>query len=160
MTGKKPSSRAARTIAAAPEAIWAAFMDPAALVDWLPPAGMTGTMHAFDARVGGGYEMSLYYADAEGAPGKTTAGEDRVSVRFIALDPPRRILEAVAFASPDAAFHGEMKIEVTLTETPAGTEVVFHSTDLPPGLRPEDNDEGARSSLEQLARRFEGSPRR
>jgi hypothetical protein len=26
---------------------------------------------------------------------------------------------------------------------------------LPPGLRPEDNDEGARLSLAQLARRFE-----
>jgi hypothetical protein len=26
---------------------------------------------------------------------------------------------------------------------------------LPPGLRPEDNDAGARASLDQLARRFE-----
>lgn len=41
-------------------AVYGALLDPDALVEWLPPAGMTGRMHAFDARVGGGYEMSLY----------------------------------------------------------------------------------------------------
>jgi hypothetical protein len=33
-------------------------MDPDVLVAWLPPARMTGRIHAFDARVGGGYRMS------------------------------------------------------------------------------------------------------
>jgi hypothetical protein len=35
---------------ARPEELYAAFMDPAALVAWLPPAEMTGQIHAFDAR--------------------------------------------------------------------------------------------------------------
>jgi hypothetical protein len=36
-------------------------MDPSALADWLPPAGMAGETHAFDGRVGGGCRMSLRY---------------------------------------------------------------------------------------------------
>jgi hypothetical protein len=48
-----------RVIRARPEELYAAFLDPTALVDWLPPAGMTGEIHEFDARVGGGYRMSM-----------------------------------------------------------------------------------------------------
>ena len=51
-------TRASRIIKAAPEEVYAAFMDPDVLVAWLPPARMTGRIHAFDARVGGGYRMS------------------------------------------------------------------------------------------------------
>ncbi|HWT96501.1 MAG TPA: SRPBCC domain-containing protein, partial [Terriglobales bacterium] len=48
-----------RHIAAPAATIYAAFMDPAALVAWLPPGEMTGGMHRFDGKVGGGYRMSL-----------------------------------------------------------------------------------------------------
>ncbi len=44
-------TRASRIIKAAPEEVYAAFMDPDVLVAWLPPAQMTGRIHAFDARV-------------------------------------------------------------------------------------------------------------
>jgi len=50
-----------RIIRALPEELYEAFIDPAALVAWLPPAEMTGVIHEFDARVGGGYRMSLFY---------------------------------------------------------------------------------------------------
>jgi uncharacterized protein YndB with AHSA1/START domain len=76
-------------------------------------------------------------------------------VRFVELVPPRKIVEAVNFVTDDPALQGEMTIAVTFDEVPGGTEVTFACTDLPPGLRPEDNEEGARLSLEQLARRFE-----
>jgi uncharacterized protein YndB with AHSA1/START domain len=42
------SSRTAKVISAPPEALYAAFLDPAALAAWLPAAGMTGEIHAFD----------------------------------------------------------------------------------------------------------------
>ena len=48
-----------------------------------------------------------------------------------------------------------MTIVVTFEEVPGGTEVTFLCENLPPGLRPEDNEAGSRLSLEQLARRFE-----
>ncbi|MGZ3288563.1 MAG: SRPBCC domain-containing protein [Xanthobacteraceae bacterium] len=46
-------TRTSRIIKARPEELYAAFMDPAALVAWLPPAEMTGEIHEFDERAGG-----------------------------------------------------------------------------------------------------------
>jgi uncharacterized protein YndB with AHSA1/START domain len=156
MTDEQASTRASRIIRARPDELYQAFMDPAALVEWLPPGEMTGVIHAFDARVGGGYEMSLFYPPTERTfRGKTTEREDRVRVRFVELAPPRRIVEAVSFESPDPALHGEMMMEITFEPASGGTEVTILSTHLPPGLRAEDNEAGSRLSLDQLARRFE-----
>ena len=150
------STRTTRVIAASAEAIYAAFTDPAVLLAWLPPEGMTGRLHAFDARVGGGYEMSLYYpADERRFHGKTADGEDRVAVRFLELVPPRRLVEAVRFVSYDPAFGGEMTLTVTIEPREQACAVTLAFDGLPPGLRPEDNDAGAQLSLAQLARRLE-----
>ena len=58
-------TRASRVMRARPQELYAAFPDPAALIDWLPPAAMTGEIHEFDAQVGGGYRMSLFYPPDE-----------------------------------------------------------------------------------------------
>jgi uncharacterized protein YndB with AHSA1/START domain len=143
-----------RFINASPDAIYDAFLDPAALVVWLAPANMTGVVHRFDGRVGGGYEMSLYYSEA-GAVGKTAAREDRFTARFVELTPPARIIEAVTFDSDDPAFAGEMIMTVTLEAAEAGTSVSILFTGIPPGIRPEDNEAGTESTLEKLARYVE-----
>jgi uncharacterized protein YndB with AHSA1/START domain len=149
-------TRASRLIKARPEELYEAFIDPAALVAWLPPAEMTGVIHEFDGRVGGGYRMSLFYSPNERLfRGKTSDREDMINVRFVQLAPPRRIVEAVNFETTDAAFFGEMTIVVTFDDVPGGTEVTILCQNLPPGLRAEDNEAGSRLSLEQLARRFE-----
>lgn len=145
-----------RIIGALPEELYEAFIDPAALVAWLPPAEMTGVIHEFDARVGGGYRMSLFYPSNERIfRGKTSDKEDMVNVRFVELAPPHRIIEAVSFVTTDAAFFGEMTMTATFEEVSGGTEVTLVFKNLPAGLRAEDNDAGSRLSLEQLARRFE-----
>jgi uncharacterized protein YndB with AHSA1/START domain len=150
------STRTSRVIRARPEALYQAFVDPAALIDWLPPAEMTGKIHEFDARVGGGYRMSLFYPpDEQVFRGKTSDREDMVKVRFVDLAPPRRIVEAVSFVTADPAFFGEMTLVATFEDAGGGTDVTLEFRNLPPGLRPQDNDAGARLSLEQLARRFE-----
>jgi uncharacterized protein YndB with AHSA1/START domain len=149
-------TRTSRVITARPEELYGAFMDPDALIAWLPPAEMTGELHEFDARVGGGYRMSLFHPPHERIfRGKTSEREDRLSVRSVELVPPRRIVEAVNFDTTDPAFLGEMTIVVTFEEVSGGTEVTFLCENLPPGLRPEDNEAGTQLSLEQLARRFE-----
>jgi len=118
---------------------------------------MTGHIHELDARVGGGYRMSLFYPpDERRYRGKTSDKEDLVHVRFVELAPPRRIVEAVSFVTADPAFLGEMTLTVTFAEVSGGTDVTLEFRNLPPGLRAEDNEAGARSSLEQLAHRFEG----
>ena len=149
-------TRTSRVIRARPEELYAAFLDPTALVHWLPPAEMTGEIHEFDARVGGGYRMSLFYPPNERVfRGKTSDRQDMVNVRFVELAPPGRIVEAVSFVTTDPAFSGEMTMTVTFEEVTGGTEVTLVFENLPPGLRAEDNEAGARLSLAQLARRFE-----
>ena len=99
---------------------------------------------------------SLFYPPGERPHrGKTTAGEDVVNVRFTHLAPPHRVEEAVTFDTADPALSGEMTIVVTLEKVSGGTNVTFLCTNLPPGLKAEDNDAGARASLEQLARLLE-----
>ncbi len=44
---------------------------------------------------------------------------------------------------------------VTFEESDSGTEVTILFEQIPPGIRPEDNDAGTRSSLEKLARYVE-----
>ena len=113
------------------EEVYAAFLDAIALIDWLPPGELTGEIHEFDARVGGGYRMSLFYPPDERAlRGKTSDREDIAKVRFVELAPPGRIVKAGTFDTADPAFCRQ-------------------------ALRAEDNEAGSRLSLEQLAHRLE-----
>ena len=44
----------------APGRVWAALVDPGALMAWLPPGGMTGRFERFDARPGGSYRQYAF----------------------------------------------------------------------------------------------------
>jgi uncharacterized protein YndB with AHSA1/START domain len=150
------STRNSKFIKATPEALYRAFTDPAALAVWLAPGDMTGEVHSFDYRVGGGYQMSLYYPSSETTVrGKTEDREDRYTARFVELTPPRRIVEAITFDSADPAFKGEMSMLVTFEAEDGGTIVSILFEDIPPGIRPADNEAGTRSTLEKLARYVE-----
>jgi uncharacterized protein YndB with AHSA1/START domain len=147
------STKTSRLINAPRATLYRAFTDPDALAIWLSPDGMTGKVHEFDGRVGGGYQMSLYYTAAEPSnTGKSGEWEDRYTARFVELTPPAKIVETINFDTTDPAFAGEMTMIVTLAEQAGGTEVTIVFENLPPGIRPEDNDMGTRSSLEKLAR--------
>ena len=153
------STRNSIFIKAPREALYRACTEPAALAAWRAPGDMTGRVHRFDLRVGGGYQMSLYYPAAEtAARGKSSAREDRYTARFVELTPPRRIVEAITFDTADPAFAGEKTMEVTFADAADGTVVSVVFTDLPPGIRPEANAAGTRSTLERLARYVEQGP--
>jgi uncharacterized protein YndB with AHSA1/START domain len=133
--------------------VWRAFTEPDALELWQAPGDRTGKVHQFDLSVGGGYRMSLFYPESEPeGRGKTTEREDRYAARFLELEPPRRIVEAILFDSADPAFGGEMRLMISLEEQDPGTLVTLDFEDLSSGVSPEDNDAGSRSSLEKLAR--------
>ena len=150
------STRTSRIIKAPRETLYRAFTDPAALAVWQAPGEMTGKVHEFDARVGGGYRMSLLYPTSkQEAQGKTSEREDRYTARFMELTPPRRIVQAIDFDTADPAFSGEMTMVVTFEDSDGGTEVTIVFEHIPPGIRPEDNDTGTRLSLEKLARYIE-----
>ena len=85
------STRTSRVIKASSEALYRAFTDPAALAVWLAPDQMTAKVHEFDGRVGGGYQMSLFYPSSEQVyRGKTSEREDRFTARFVELTPPNK----------------------------------------------------------------------
>ncbi|MGE0748138.1 MAG: SRPBCC domain-containing protein [Rhodospirillales bacterium] len=142
----------ARLIKASPQAIYRAYLDPAAVARWRPPAGMSAVVHAFDARAGGGYRMSFVHdgADAAGR-GKTTDRADVFEGRFVDLVPDRRIVERVVFESADPAFAGAMTVTTTLTPAAGGTLVAIACTGVPLGIAPADHRAGIASSLANLA---------
>ena len=152
------TSEVSRVIAAPRETVYRACLDPNAFAAWRAPDNMTGQMHGFDPRVGGGYRMSLTYQDPAGAPGKTSDNTDSFEGRFVELVPNTRIVEVVTFESADPQFAGEMTITTTLTDAGSGTEITMAFENMPSGVRPEDNDEGTRQSLRKLAALVERRP--
>src|SRR5215207_4203751 len=147
------SSRTSVVIPASRATLYRAFTDPAALEAWQAPGEMTGKVHAFDLRLGGGYEMSLFYpVSDEESVGKSGEREDRFTTRFVELSPPARIVQVVTFDSDDPAFAGEMTMMITLEKQAGGTEVTMSYEGIPAGIRPEDNELGTQLSLEKLGR--------
>jgi uncharacterized protein YndB with AHSA1/START domain len=142
---------ASRVIAAPLERVYAAFVDPDALIAWLPPEGMSGRFERFDARPGGSYRMVLTYADASGAPSKATADSDIVEGRFLDVVPGARVVQAVDFVSDDPGYAGTMTMTWELTAVDAGTRVEFRADDVPDGISAKDHAAGLASSLANLA---------
>jgi uncharacterized protein YndB with AHSA1/START domain len=140
-----------RVIAAPPERVWAALVDPAALLAWLPPGEMTGRFERFDARPGGGYRRVLTYPDASGAPGKASADSDIVEARFVDIVPGERIVQAVDFVSDDPANAGTMTMTWQVTAVDARTRVDIIADDVPDGISADDHAAGLTSSLAKLA---------
>jgi len=138
-------------MAAPPERVWAALVDPEALLVWLPPAGMMARFERFDARPGGSYRMVLTYSDASGAPGKATADSDVVEARFVDIVPGERVVQAVDFVSDDPAYAGTMTMTWEIAAVEAGTRVDIIAEDVPDGVSAEDHAAGLSSSLANLA---------
>jgi uncharacterized protein YndB with AHSA1/START domain len=138
-------------IAAPLERVYAALVDPDALIAWLPPEGMSGRFERFDARPGGSYRMVLTYADESGTPGKATADSDIVEGRFLDVVPGARVVQAVDFVSDDPAYAGTMTMTWEVTAVDAGTRVEIRADDVPDGISAEDHAAGLASSLANLA---------
>jgi len=146
---------ASRVIAAAPAQVFAALIDPEALMAWLPPEGMTAKFERFDARPGGSYRLVLTYADASGAPGKATPESDVVEVRYVDIVADHRLVQAIDFVSDDPVFAGTMTMTWEVTAVEGGTRVDIVADAVPDGISAEDHATGLASSLANLAEHFE-----
>ena len=58
---------------------------------------------------------------------------------------------ATEFESADPSFSGEMLVTWMLEPAGSRTQVTVLCENIPPGIRPEDNEAGCRSTLEKLA---------
>jgi uncharacterized protein YndB with AHSA1/START domain len=140
---------AARLVTAPLDRVYAALVDPDALIRWLPPSDMTGRFERFD--LGVGYRLVLTYVDPAAAAGKTTAGSDVVEARFVDVVAGERVVQAVDFESDDPAFAGTMTMTWSVTPEGGGTRVEIRADGVPDGISAEDHAVGMASSLANLA---------
>jgi uncharacterized protein YndB with AHSA1/START domain len=144
------TTRTTRHINASRTDVYRALLDASAVATWMVPTGMTSQVHAFDAREGGVFRISLTYTEPTGT-GKTTAQTDTYHGHFVTLVPNERVVEVMEFETADAAMRGEMTVTFTLTDAGGGTHVLAVHEHLPPGLSPADNETGWRMALDNLA---------
>jgi uncharacterized protein YndB with AHSA1/START domain len=144
------STRISRRVNAPRAIVYRTLLDARAIAQWRVPTGMTSHVHAFDAREGGAFRISLTY-DAPTGAGKTTAHTDTYHGRFVKLVTNEQVVEVVEFETTDLALRGEMTITTTLADADGGTEVLAVHEGLPRGVSPADNEIGWRAALAKLA---------
>jgi uncharacterized protein YndB with AHSA1/START domain len=144
------TTRLRRHIRAPRSAVYRALLDPESVRRWMVPEGMTSQVHAFQAREGGSFRISLTY-DAPTTAGKTTPQRDTFSGRFTRLVAEAEVVQTVDFETDDPALQGTMTITYTLTEADGGTDLVGLHEGLPPGVAPADNELGWSMAVDKLA---------
>src|SRR4030081_3537191 len=132
------STRITRRVTAPRASVYRALLDARAIATWRVPTGMSSHVHAFDAREGGSFRISLTY-DAPTGTGKTTASTDTYHGRFVKLVTNELVVEAVEFETEDPAMRGEMTITIALSDADGGTEILAVHDGLPPGVPAADN---------------------
>lgn len=102
-----------RIFQAPPERVYRAFLDPDALVKWMPPHGFTAKVHQFDPKVGGTYKMSF--------KNHTTGSSQSFGGKYLELVPNERIVHTDEF--DDKNLPGTMQVTVTFKKVTVGTEL-------------------------------------
>jgi uncharacterized protein YndB with AHSA1/START domain len=133
-----------RVLRAAPQRIYKAFTDAAAMAKWLPPYGYTCTVHHMDARVGGGFKMS--FTSFGTGEGHSFGGEYQELA-------PHKIRYTDRFDDPNLP--GEMRVTVGLKQVSCGTELSIVQEGIPSVIPEEMCYLGWQESLEQLAKLVE-----
>jgi uncharacterized protein YndB with AHSA1/START domain len=113
-----------RVLRAPAERVYRAFLDPTAMVKWIPPHGFTGTIHHMDLRVGGGYRMSF----TNFGTGKSHS----FGGTYLELTPNERIRYSDSFDDPDLP--GEMQVTITLKPVACGTELEIIQEGVPAAI--------------------------
>lgn len=130
-----------RVLRAKAERVFRAFLDPDAMVKWLPPHGFTGKVHHMDAKVGGTYKMSFtnFSTGASHAFGGT----------YLEIKPNELLRYTDKFDDP--GLPGEMITTVILREVFCGTELNVTQEGIPAMIPAEACYMGWQESLALLA---------
>jgi uncharacterized protein YndB with AHSA1/START domain len=138
---KTNTIRLYRVLAAKPDKVYRAFIDPDAMARWLPPNGFTGTVHHMDAKVGGSYRMSF--------TNFTTGNEHAFGGEYRELMPGEKISYTGVFENPN--LKSEMMTTVFLREVSCGTELDITQEGIPEFIPVEQCHMGWQQSLIHLA---------
>jgi uncharacterized protein YndB with AHSA1/START domain len=139
------SIRLHRVLRATPDRLYRAFLDPEAMVKWLPPNGFTGKVHQMDARVGGSYKMSF--------TNFTTGKSHSFGGEYLELVPNERIRHTDKFDAP--GLPGTLQVTVTFKKVSCGTEMNVLQEGVPDAIPPEACYLGWQESLVLLAKLVE-----
>ena len=134
-----------RVIAATPEKVYRAFLDPDAKARWLPPNGFTGKVHHMEPHVGGRYKMSF--------TNFTTGQSHGFGGEFVELVQGERLRYTDRFDDPNLP--GTIHVTVTLKAVSVGTEMHIVQEGLPDVIPLEACYLGWQESLLNLARLVE-----
>jgi uncharacterized protein YndB with AHSA1/START domain len=134
-----------RVLRARPERVYRAFLDPDAMVKWLPPNGFTGRVHHMDPRVGGTYKMSF--------TNFTTRASTAFGGEYLELTPHERIRYVDRFDDPNLP--GAMQVTIQLKPVSCGTEVNITQEGVPDVIPTESCYVGWQESLTLLAKLVE-----
>ena len=129
-----------RALRATPDRVYRAFIDPEALVKWLPPHGFTGKVHQSEARVGGSYKMSF--------KNFTTGESHSFGGKYLELVPNERLRYTDKFDDP--SLPGEMQTTVTIKQVSIGVELNIVQENLPDAIPLEACYLGWQESLQLL----------
>jgi uncharacterized protein YndB with AHSA1/START domain len=134
-----------RVLKTTPDRLYRAFIDPDAMVKWLPPNGFTAKMHHSDPRVGGTYKMSF--------TNFTSGKSHSFGGQYLELVPQERLRWTDRFDDPNLA--GEMTVTVSLKKVLVGTEVTIVQEGIPDAIPAEACTLGWQESLTLLAQLVE-----
>lgn len=134
-----------RVLRAKPERVYRAFLDPDAMVKWLPPNGFTGHIHHMDSRVGGTYQMSF--------TNFTTKNSHSFGGEYLELTPHQRIRYIDKFDDPNLP--GVMQVTINLKQVSCGTDVDITQEGIPDVIPTESCYVGWQESLVLLAKLVE-----
>lgn len=134
-----------RVIAAPPERVYRAFIDPEAMVKWLPPHGFTAKVHHIDARVGGEYKMSF--------TNFSTGNAHSFGGKYLEMKPNEFLRYIDKFDNPHLP--GEMEIKITFRKVMCGTELLISQTGIPEAIPAEMCYLGWQQSLNLLTQLVE-----
>ncbi|MGN6224181.1 SRPBCC family protein [Pseudoxanthomonas sp.] len=121
MSNETGTVRLHRVLRAPPERVYRAFLDPEAMVKWLPPHGFTGKVHHIDPVVGGTYRMSFTNFG--------TGSSHAFGGTYRELVPGERIRYDDQFENP--ALPGTMQVSVSLKAVACGTEISIVQEGIP-----------------------------
>jgi uncharacterized protein YndB with AHSA1/START domain len=134
-----------RVLRASPERVYRAFLDPDAMLKWMPPHGFTGRIHYSDVRAGGGYRMSF--------TNFSTGKSHSFAGTYVELTPHTRIRYTDQFDDP--SLPGEMHVAVSLTPVACGTDLSIVQDGIPAAIPVEFCYLGWQESLTLLAQLVE-----
>ena len=145
MSNTTHTIRLHRVLRAPPERVYRAFLDPDAMVKWLPPNGFTGKVHQMDAKVGGGHTMSFTTF--------STGNSHSFGGTYEELVPGERIRYTDRFDDPNLP--GEMRVTISLKKVFCGTELNVTQEGVPAVIPAEACYLGRQESLVLLAKLVE-----